>query len=232
MIEKFGPASTGMGDILLFTSIFKYFPNKLTFQLPKEKEKYSILFQGLANIEIIEKEKINILHSIGYGHYATALLRNFFNHADILDNRPLVLYTDKESEEWADDFLKKIKNPIIICPVASERTGGWENERSFKKELTLKVIQDCRLNNLTPILHLFKNIEEFDCCLKVPHNLNLEKYICLLRKCGRFIGCNTGDMHLAISLGCLCTVMQPKTTPTFDETQWSYSHPSITYYNF
>jgi ADP-heptose:LPS heptosyltransferase len=229
-MKKFGPASTGMGDILLFTSIFKYLPNQFVFQLPKSKEKYSILFSNLAEVEITDD--INVLHSIGYGHYATTLLRNFFEYADLLDNRPLVLYTDEESEKWASDFLKDKKNPIIICPIASERTGGNKNERSFRKDLTTEVIENSLNKNLTPIIHIFGSSEKFDNCIEIPSNLDLKKYICLLRRCGRFIGCNTGDMHLAISLGCICTIIQPKTTPTFDEVQWTYQHPSITYYNF
>lgn len=229
MEYKFGPISTGLGDILLFTSICKYFPQKFTIQLTPEKQKFSILFQNLANIEITEN--INQLHSIGNGHYSTALLRNFFKNADLMDNRPLVLYTDEESEEWSSDYLKEIKNPIILCPIASERTGGKNNERSFPKELTHKVIENLKNKNLTPILHFFNSEEDYE-DVKILRNLELKKYICLLRKCGRFFGCNTGDMHLAIALGCLCTILQPKSTFTFNENEWSYIHPSITYYNF
>lgn len=232
MIKKFGPASTGMGDVLLFTSIFKYFPKQLTFQLPKEKEKYSILFEGLADVEITESENINILNSIGYGHYATTLLRNFFDHADLLDNRPLVLYTDEESEKWADDFLKEIENPIIFCPTCSETTGGINNIRSFQKTKTIEIIENLFKENLTPIIHSFNSSEVYPSNIKVLKNLELKKYICLLRKSGRFLGCNTGDMHLAISLNCLCTIIQPQSTFSFDENQWTYKHPSLTYYNF
>lgn len=230
MSNKFGSSSVGLGDLLLLTSVCKYFPNKFTIQLPENKSKYSILFHGLAEVEITND--INFLPDIGDGHYSTRKLRNFFKNADSMDNRPLVLYTDEESEKWAWEYLKDIKNPIIICPTCSESTGGKDNIRSFNDELIKKLTEDFIQQDFTPIIHSFDSTQEYPENIKVIRNLDLKKYICLLRKIGRFFGCNTGDMHLSVALGCISTVIQPQSTYNFSEIEWSYNHPSITYFNF
>ena len=146
---KISSVNYGLGDTLLLTSVCKYFPNKLTVQLPPEKEKYSLLFSNIATVEVCEKEKMNPLPDLGGGHYATRKLRNFFGEvADGLDNRPLVLYSDPESERWAFQYLKDKPNPAIVVPTCSKQ---WHNDRSMPVDLFNAVIAQCKKEKFTPI---------------------------------------------------------------------------------
>jgi len=226
IINKFGSPTCGLGDLLLLTSICKYFPNKLTIQLPASKEKYSILFSNLANVEITDE--IFELSSPGSGHYSTRKLRNFFgNDASFLDNRPLVLYSDVESEKWSYEYLLNKPNPIILVPNCSIE---WHSIRSMPTELFENNLENLIKNKFTPILitnseNKYKSNYEFQL-----NNIDLKKYICLLRRVGIYLGCNTGDEHLAASVGCMTNVFQPKDGNGFYSSEWNYNHPNSKYF--
>jgi len=226
---KFGSSIEcgGLGDILLLTSICKYEPKKYTIQLPENKKHYSILFQSLcADIEITNSP--SLLNEFGNGHYATRKLKGIYGeYADFLDNRPLVLYSDYESEKWAKEFIKNINNPIIFVPNCSAK---WHSVRSLSTNKSNEIINDLLLHNYTPIICSTSSnpVDNFDECVNLI-DLDFKKYICLLRRVGRYIGCNTGDMHLAISVGALTKVFQPKDGNGFYEKEWNYNHPTIEY---
>jgi len=224
---KISSINYGLGDTLMLTSVCKYFPNKLTVQLPPEKEKYSLLFSNLATVEICEKEKMTPLPDIGGGHYATRKLRNFFGEvAEKLDNRPLVLYSDYESERWAFNYLQDKKKPVIVVPTCSKQ---WHFDRSVPKDLFNDVIAQCKKLGFTPIVCQSSSnfmdhseISLVDC--------DIAKYICLLRMSKEYVGANTGDEHLATALGCKTTVFQPSHSDSFNRFEWNYNHPNSNYF--
>lgn len=226
---KFGPSSesAGLGDTLLLTSICKHEPGKHTIQLPENKKYFEILFKGLcANVEITNFPIV--LKDIGYGHYATRKLRYIYgDYAELLDNKPLVLYSDYESERWVENFIKNINNPIIFVPNCSLK---WHSIRSLSINKSNEIINQLLSLNYTPIVcSTSSNVaSNFNTYINLI-DLDLKKYICLLRRVGRYIGCNTGDMHLAISVGALTKVFQPKSAPGFEENDWNYNHPSVEY---
>jgi hypothetical protein len=224
---KLSSGSYGLGDILLLTSVAKYLNEKIIIQLPTSKERFSILFKNLCEVEITDNLNENI-YDVGLGHYATRKLRYFFNDAaDHLDNRPLTLYFDLESEQWVLDFLKNIKNPIIFTPHCSLLGSS---ERNIPKKTIENILSNLFKQGYTPIIcqnskNMYTSIYENQLI-----DLDLNKYICLLRKVGNYIGCNTGDMHLAIAVGALTTVFEPKEAKIFKRQEWSYNHPSIKYF--
>jgi len=214
-INKFGSKTNGLGDILLLTSICKYNPMQFTIQLPEEQERFSCLFEGLATIEITNK--ITTLQDIGGGHYATRKLRGLFENADLLDNRPLVLYSDTESEIWANKFLAQTcegKVPVVFQPDCSPR---WRHVRALPENIASKIKERLKSQGAHPI-----DLSEIE-------RIDLKKYICLLRKVGRYVGANTGDFHLAVALGAMCHIYEPKNSQFFQDYEWNYFHPSILY---
>lgn len=216
---KFGSKTNGLGDMLLLTSICKYAPMKYTIQIPEKQKRFSILFQGLANVEITEN--INTIPDIGGGHYAVRKLRNIYgNLADVLDNRPLVLYSDSESEIWANNFLiEKCNNktPVILQPNCSKQ---WNHVRAIPSKIYENIKKELLKQNVFLI-----DVSEME-------TIDLKKYICLLRKVGVYFGSNTGDYHLAVSVGALCNIYEPHNNQFFQDYEWNYKHPSISYYKF
>lgn len=225
---KLSSSSHGLGDVLLLTGVAKHLlaqGHKPIISLPVKIQRFSILFDGLADVLI--EENYQNLPDIGSGHYTTRKLRNFFPHADLLDNRPLVLHSNSESEIWAKNYLADKINPVIFVPHCAKQ---WHDVRSLKIHNCQRLINQLKEDGYTPITcQNSSNPTSLENC-NILTDLDLSKYICLLRKVGIYFGCNTGDMHLAVAVGASCQVMQPKNHPLFNETEWNYDHPSITYY--
>lgn len=224
---KFGTKSLGLGDILLLTSVCKYFPNNITIQIDKDKNRFGCLFYGLAKVEFLDNKDIVELPNLGGGHYSTRKLRNFFGSISKgLDNRPLVLYSDMESEQWAFDFLKDKPNPVIFVPTCSKQ---WANIRNIPDTIVLNILHNLKEKGHTPIIcqssNNKKDIEGINLI-----DLDLKKYICLLRRSGIYYGANTGDEHLATAVGCKTFVFQPKDSEFFSSSEWNYNHLNSTYF--
>lgn len=225
---KISSPTYGLGDTLILTAVCKYFPKQFIVQLPPEKSHYSILFEHLADVEICEKDKMTPFLGIGQGHFATRRLRTFFGDAaDGLDNRPLVLYSDKESEIWASNFLKDKKNPCIMVKNCSKY---WSETRSIPDDLFPVIVETIKKTH-TPIVCQssanYTKTEEIEFI-----DLDLKKYICLLRQTGFYCGANTGDEHLASAVGCRTVVYQPKDSDKFNSLEWNYFHPNSVYLNW
>lgn len=226
---KFGTKSTGLGDTLLLTSVCKYFPNKFTIQLDEKQARFKSLFFGLANVEICQKQDIFELKETGNDHYSTRKLRNFFGEmADGLDNRPLVLYTDMDSERWAYEFLKDKPNPLIFVPTSSKL---WSKVRDIPDKFVNELTNSFKKANRTIIAcqssSNYKNVGGTDLI-----DLDLKKYICLLRRVGFYIGANTGDEHLATAVGCKTVVYQPNDGNGFISGEWNYKHSNSHYFTW
>lgn len=225
---KFGSLTHGLGDTLLLTAVCKYFPNQCTVQLPNNS-KFKILFDNLANVELCEESNIQPIVEIGGGHYSTRKLRHFFGEvADTMNNRPLVLHSNFESEKWAHNFLKDKNNPIIFAPNCSRQ---WDSVRSLPHSLVESSLDSIKKSGYTPIIcQLSSNYRKIEGIELV--DLDLTKYISLLRQCGFYIGANTGDEHLAAAVGCKTIVYQPESSDKFNNYEWNYNHPSSLYFNF
>jgi ADP-heptose:LPS heptosyltransferase len=226
---KFGSSTGGLGDVLLLTSVCKYFPNQFIVQLTPKNSRLSVLFKGLADVEICEQSEIKTLQDIGAGHYATRKLRNFFGElADGMDNRPLVLYSSKEDEAWAYEFLKDKRTPVVFVPTCSKQ---WASVRNLPENVVFSNLKKIQESGCTAIVCQSsdnkietREIELID--------LPLGKYICLLRRCGFYMGANTGDEHLATAVGCKTVVIQPKDGNGFLSAEWNYDHPNSQYYTW
>lgn len=216
---KFGSKTSGLGDILLLTAICKYAPMQHTIQLPEKQKRFATLFEGLAHVEITNE--ITTLRDIGGGHYGTRKLRDLYGQsADLLDNRPLVLYSDEKSELWAHEFLKEKcqgKVPVIFQPDCSPE---WRHVRALPGQVSFSIKAQLESQGVSVI-----DVSQIE-------RIDLNKYICLLRKVGRYFGANTGDFHLAVAVGAICNVYEPKNSGLFQDYEWNYSHPTISYHKF
>jgi hypothetical protein len=227
-LDNFGSRETGLGDTLLLTSICKYNVGKYKIQLRPSQERFKILFDDLADTEVTEK--INFPAQIGGGHYSTRLLRAFYKNADLLDNKPLVIHRDKDSEMWAESYLNQIKNPIIFVPTCAKR---WSKIRNLPNDLVLNIFDSMAKQGFSPIVCSSKdNSPNIHHDVHTLIDLDLSKYISLLRKVGKYVGCNTGDMHLAISVGAECQVFQPQKNQFFYPEEWCYKSNNIKYVIF
>jgi len=226
---KLSCPSHGLGDTLLLTSVCKHFlanKKKAVVSLPVKIQRFSILFDGLADV-VIEDGNYH-MPDIGGGHYATRKLRNFFPNAEHLDYRPLVLHSNPESEAWAAKYLADKPRPLIVVPNCAKQ---WHQVRSIEPLQFKHLLYQVRMVGFTPIIcSNSSNPVVVDEGHHVLTDLDLSRYICLMRQAGQYFGCNTGDLHLAVAVGAECQVFQPSDHPLFSREEWDYKHPTIQYY--
>lgn len=215
-----------MGDVLTLTSICKYLPNQCVVQLPEDKSRFSIFFDHLAKVETSEPSEISYLEEVGDDHYSTRKLRGLFGDvADKLDNRPLILHSSVESEKWAYEYLKDKPNPVIFTPTCGKH---FPDLRNIPLELCESILNNLRNSGFSPIVvqssfnRLLLNEDELI-------DLDLSKYICLLRQVGFYVGAKTGDENIAIAVGCRTIVYEPEDNPLYQSEEWDYKHQNHTY---
>lgn len=219
----------GLGDTLMLTSLAKNITEPVTVQLPKKVERFSILFDKLAVVEVIDDDKFRGYRktsNFGCGPYVRQKLRGFFrNEAEYMDIRPLVLHTKPSSELWAAEYLLDKPNPVIFVPTCSPQ---WASVRNLPVKLAHSVYAELREKGFTPIVcqssSNFLDIGEHQLT-----DLDLSKYICLMRQVGFMVGANTGDEHLATAVGCKIIIYQPEDHSLFSSSEWNYIHPNSTY---
>lgn len=226
---KFGTLSTGLGDIITFTSILKHFPMQHTMQLLPEIERFSIIFDGIANVEITNN--INVLPDIcsSDAHYSIQKLRNFFGpDADTCNILPHILHFNLQSHKKAIEIVGGMNKPVVFNPFCSK---GWAHLRNLPDELIHNIILDLKSKGVN-IIGCFssKNSKEVKGLDKIVYDLDLSVYIHLLRITGMYVGCNTGDMHLAAGLGCLIDCYNPRNASGFNSNNWCYNHSTINNY--
>lgn len=225
---KISSSTHGLGDTLLLTSICRNIPNELTVQLPIAQSRFSILFDGLAQVEFCEEKDLIPMKDFGYGNYALTKLRTFFGkEAENMDIRPLVLYHDHDSNSVAAEYLKDKPNPVIICPFVAKK---WSNVRNIPLDITKEIIWGAKLKNQTPIVVQSDSDMKWDC--DTLNDLELRKLICLMRQSARYVGANTGLYHLAVAVGASVEVYQPEDSCLFQSCQWAYRHPTIKYFTW
>jgi len=219
----------GLGDTLLLTAIAKNITEPVTVQLPTKVQRFSILFDKLANVEICDERELRPIPDFGAGHYTRQKLRGFFgNEAEHMDIRPLVLHTKPSSELWAADYLKDKPNPVIFVPTCSPQ---WKDVRNLPEPIARNVFKQLQDSGRTPIV-CQSSANLLDIGEHQLNDLDLSKYICLLRQTGAYAGANTGDEHLATAVGCKVFCYQPEDHGLFSSIEFNYQHPNSTYYTW
>lgn len=220
----------GLGDTLMLTSLAKNITEPVTVQLPKKVERFSILFDKLADVEIIDDDKFRGYKNtpnFGCGPYVRQKLRGFFhNEAEYMDIRPLVLHTKPSSELWAAEYLKDKPSPIIFVPRCSPE---WASVRNIPRHILDNLLWTYRGHSVI-VCQSSKNFVDIGEHQLI--DLDLSKYICLLRQVGACVSANTGDMHLAIAVGATVGCYQPEDHNLFTSSEWEYKSNQVQYYTW
>jgi hypothetical protein len=228
-----GTKSNGMGDVLIINAVAKHFPFKYKVQLKKGLERYGILFDHIAEVEFKEEDEIEVLPDLNnpLTHTCIEKLRNFFGRtADTLNILPNVLHFDIDSHKKALSLLEGLNKPVIFNPFCSKR---WADVRNIPDDLIEEIVGDLNKDG-NDIVGCFSsnNSKDISGLAKTYYDLDLSVYIHLLRICGYFVGCNTGDMHLSAGVSCQVVVYNPVKGRGFHPVNWCYNHRNVKNYIF
>jgi hypothetical protein len=216
-----GTQNTGLGDALLLTSVCRHAQNKkITINLKPACKKFAFLFQEIADKIIFTENPVETI-GVGGGHFARRKCR--LVGYDDKDYLPYIKFNNKEYDEEINEILSKFKNPIILKTGCSKQ---WKHVRQFP----IKYWQDYFTNKS----YNFIQFELSDNFLPYPgaiHFLDapLEKQAAYYKAVKRYIGVDTGDLHLMLALGGHVEAHVPPNIHEYKHNEWHYESGPIKY---
>jgi hypothetical protein len=211
----------GLGDILLLTIPCKY-RDDITILLPKKLSKYSFLFDNIADVHLVkEVPEENCFY--GEGSNAERLL----SYCDLkgFNALPKIDLSSKSINEAKKLFPNGTQNHIILKPNCSinfidsreQPKSYWEYYSNLNKES--KYILTGLSKNIT--IPSFINKEMLD--------LDLPILAAIYSLIGKYVGVDTGDMHLMLAVGGECEVHIPPDGYDYSYKEWHYDDPKVKY---
>tara|TARA_R110000824_G_scaffold205858_1_gene390798 strand:+ start:4818 stop:5498 length:681 start_codon:yes stop_codon:yes gene_type:complete len=214
--------STGMGDILLLTSICKHLPN-CTVELSPSAERFSRFFKGQCK-EVLIKENPVDLPNIGNGHYAHAKMLGlglgkgcYLPHIEV----------SKEELERGEDLVRGYKNPMVF---KSGCSTTWKRVREASEGFWEPAIK--KLGETHTILHfgVSDNFTEFSGVVNIIDS-SIPDLICYYAAIKQYLGVDTGDAHLMLACGGNTKVYSPLSTPDYRRNRWRYNSQRCEYFD-
>lgn len=204
----------GLGDILTITPLARRLGEKAIMCLPKLISRFAPLFDGLCPVKITDDSPI--FPDVGQRFIESKLRQFGFN--DFKDRAELPCVKLSETEiAGAKDWLSSLnlsKRPLFVQTRCAKQ---WESVRSRPDEF------------FSPIMEILKRTFS----LILPSNdWDLRTLAARLHSIGLYFGVNTGDWHIAISVGCRCLVMDSEPCDGYDPGLWRYDTPKVLYSGF
>jgi hypothetical protein len=214
--------SSGLGDLLLLTAVLKYKPELKVILHPSCK-KFDFIFKGIcSDIEYTENLQ-NINFDIGDGLFAERKMRYFGLHN--LDCLPYIK-DHKKNENKVKELLKNYDNPIIFKPNCAPR---WKHLRQFEHEYWLPILDKIGKDYEILLFGVSDNFTDYNNVTTKFIDLDLELTSEIYRSVGKYIGVDTGDYHLMLSVNGKCEVHVPPSCDSYIHSQWHYKSERVKY---
>jgi len=214
--------STGMGDILLLTTICKHIPN-CTVELHPAAEKYSRFFKDQCK-EVVIKDHPFDLPNMGGGHYAQAKMTGiglgdgcYLPHIEI----------SKEELERGEELIKDYDNPLVF---KSGCAAAWKHIREAPKGFWEPILEE--LGETYTLLHfgVSDNFIEFPGLVNII-DPSIPDLICYYAAIKKYLGVDTGDSHLMLACGGSTMVYSPPTSIDYNRVRWRYDSLRCKYFD-
>lgn len=235
-MERFTVTNTAgsLGDWLSLTPLLRAKPGSLVIakDSPHTRE-FAQVYQGIADVEFVEGDIANTPET----NEEVCFSQRVLNHFQITDRNaiPSIIVTDEE-KEWAKNFLKDYpENLIAFNPTTASATYEQDeshicNYRRMPESLVLRIIDVIAASKKHTLIkfgvkktqsHIYNNFEDFNGVLSVP-DLTIRQVAACYSQIKQYIGTDTGDHHLMLSVGGTCKTFVPPS-------DWHYDHNRILY---
>lgn len=229
----------GLGDWLSLTPILRAARDKglnplvLAPDSPHTRE-FATLYQGLAEVQFLVAGDPQLTPTPETNE-DTCFSRRILRAHGFVDVSPIpyVEVLPRERQE-AEDLLRSYWGRTMWALVAIAPSPGAArsdlpdshiaNYRRWPIELRDRLIERLHSQGLQPVrfgtrakqAHIYANHEQIEGVLSIP-DLSLRQLAACYAVIGRYVGCDTGDHHLAIATGGQSHVYTPPST-------WFYPH--------
>jgi hypothetical protein len=207
-----GSDSVGLGDLLLLTPICTEFPGTVV-QLPPRAERFAPLFHYLARVELTHNPVCT--PNVGDGHFAMRKLRAVGRGG--ASCIPRMAFAQEEIDK-ARNFLARFENPVAVVVNCAPT---WKHVREMDFARWQEIID--RLGDRHTLLQfgLSNNIHHLR-GVRPLLDLPVRDLACCFFVIGKYLGVDTGDMHLMLAAGGRVVALVPPSSPLYEHDQWHY----------
>ena len=221
-----------LGDWLSLTPLLIARPNSTVIakESPHTRQ-FARLYEGLAEVKFTDE---NIPHTLETDEELCFSQRvlNYYK-VDNVNAIPKIFLREDEIE-WARKFLEQYQNPVVINntvggATSSKPDSDLSNYRRWPDVLTKDIIAALKLNNHTVLRfgtktiqsNIYSNYDEFENVINIP-DLNLRQLAACYSVIGKYVGTDTGDMHLMLAVGGSCEVFVPPSAYHYNHDKHHY----------
>lgn len=200
-----GGGECGLGDLLVMLR-YRQFKNDIVITLPTKASHLAPLFYGVAPVFVTDNPAG--IPKARPGAIPTLEL----TAAEILDG-----------EAWASEFY----NPVILKVNCAKR---WTHIRETD-HLKWQALVDSMPGRQFIQLGIQSHFRPLNGTVKLL-GLDVRKMAALMKAIGIYVGVDTGEMHMAMAVGCKCFVARPSDCVDYPYSMWQYNEPNMNYFGF
>jgi hypothetical protein len=218
----------GIGDLLTYTPIFKYYKNCLVKMIDNEKGHIGApLFNDLCSVVFEKNVGDNINGNVPYQTHTAAkrLIQLGLTHVSPI---PEIIIKDKEilkGVEILNKYNIDISKPILA--IVADANGSHNIENTFGKTRMMSLD---RWESLLSHLSKYYQLIQFGLSNKItdlPYttkilDLNIRDLASCYKVIRKYLGIDTGDYHLMIAIGGKSIVFCPKNGEGNEHPYWTW----------
>lgn len=222
----------GLGDLTILTAIAKQ--TECVVELPPGGEKYAVLFNDLAYVKITEKPTFTAVDESSTDLWVCDKMRTLNKEADAgldVDDYMPIIFPSKAALEWARATLNKDMLPMKPNCSAQHKLTRECHPQKWDRLVKALVSSDAFKDVEIVQFGITDNFDKlFGATVKL--DWSIERLAAAYSVIGRYVGIDTGDLHVALAVGCKCLVFHPGECPGYRHNRWKYEHENIRYVNF
>jgi len=219
MITIGSRGNSSLGDCLYLTSVFRYETGKVILHNDEQSKQVGLVFDNICDVEYNDfppERPDNLIkdisHKLNLDHRTRKILLSLGINEKV--SCPFVRIS-KEETDWAIEFLKDYKKPIVII---NDNSGSWDKNNirahyvrpptDMMQLICDKIIE----GGFSPLQFGRKENERFTPLIgaKSIRGLSIRQLAACYSVIKKYIGGDTGDYHLMIATGGKANVFIPK----------------------
>jgi len=207
-----------LGDCLYITSVFRYTKGKVVLHDDQQCRQVGNIFSDICEVEYSEnppERPDNALQNNNITLPPVHRTRKILLSIGIQELISVPFIKLKQQEiEWAENFLKEYKNPVVIINDNSgsgDKTNIRANYVKPPNIVMQKICDDLTRNGHTPLQFGRKENEKFTPLKNsIPiRGLSIREIAACYYIIKKYVGGDTGDYHLMIAVGGVANVLIP-----------------------
>lgn len=211
--------SQGLGDLLTLSPICKQVPECIVELTPGAK-RFACLFENICS-EIRYVDRPVSTPAVGDGHWSKQRLRALGLPED--DYFPYVAITQQQLEH-GKELIKNYSDPVILISNCSKT---WAHDRQIDPEKIQELVNKLSESYTVLQFGVSNNLFQLDNVIRLC-DVPIEDLMCYYAAIGKYVGISTGDVFLALGVGCEAVVWLPNNSGVSWDL-WNYDYDKVSY---